>query len=88
MPIFALVWELVVLPTGSRAHHRPTCGEATSRAPPPLLLGDQNSEAASVDIKSVEQMDKEGKKKSISAEVIMLSNCNVKYKLIPTEVVS
>jgi hypothetical protein len=67
----------------SRAHHRPTRG----RPPAALhrrLLGEQNSEAASVGIKSVEQMDKEGKKKSIRAEVIILSNCNIKYKLITT----
>jgi hypothetical protein len=67
--------------------HAPTTvhkWEATSCAPPLLLLGEQNSEAASVDIKSVEQMDKEGKKKSIGTEVIMLSNCNIKYKLITT----
>jgi hypothetical protein len=41
------------------------------------VIWEQNSEAASVGIKSVEQMEKEGKKKSISTQVIMLSNCNI-----------
>jgi hypothetical protein len=58
--------------------------EATSRVPPPLLLGDRNSEAASVSNMSVEKMDREEMKKSIGYEVIMLSNCNIKYKLITT----
>jgi hypothetical protein len=62
-PAAALVWELIVLPTRSRAHHHPARGRPPARAPPLPLLGDRNSEAVGVGVKSKEKMDGECKKK-------------------------
>jgi hypothetical protein len=62
-PVAALVGELVVLPTRSRTHHRPTRGRppATLRRHCFLGIGTQKQLVSAN--KSVEKMDRDGKKK-------------------------